>query len=146
MSRGSQGSVAFSLLLGAILVPVTAVAAVLIVEPRVSATSAQAAPASADTPTMQQDLTEACGPSGLELVGAEEADTATPLQQAALDALRPVCESVGMPLPAQPVQPVVVPEETPPAPEVVTVGAPQVDDDDGEYEYEYDDGEWEIDD
>ena len=147
VSRGSQGSVALSLLLGALLVPLTAVAAVLLVEGREKPeTTAQAQPAPVSTPTVSEDLIEACGPAGVELVDAEAAASATPLQRAALDALRPICDTVGMPLPVSRIEPTVTTEPTPPVPGGVTVEAPIVEDTDGESEYEYEDKEWEIDD
>lgn len=43
---------------------------------------------------------EACGTGGLALVALEQDGSITAVQQAALDALRPICEAEGMALPA----------------------------------------------
>ena len=54
------------------------------------------------------DLTRACGPAGEQLVAKEAAGTISPVQQAALDALRPICEAQGMPLAGKPAVPPIV--------------------------------------
>lgn len=48
------------------------------------------------------DLEAACGPLGQELVAAEASGDIDAVQQAALDALRPICEEAGSPLPPPP--------------------------------------------
>jgi hypothetical protein len=67
---------------------------------------AEAAPATttaAPTTTVPEvpaadDLAAACGAEGATLVAGEAAGTLSELQQAALDALRPICASAGLPL------------------------------------------------
>ncbi len=59
----------------------------------------------------EADLAQACGDDGLALVALEADGTITALEQAALDALRPICADAGMPLPeAAPPEPVVIVE------------------------------------
>lgn len=102
-----------SIIAGAVLVPLSAVAAIAL---------AKAEPSSVDpAPEQQQvewqqvasvvfsdhqatpeDLANACGPAGLELVAAETDGTISDIQQAALDALRDICEGQGMALPGKP--------------------------------------------
>jgi hypothetical protein len=48
------------------------------------------------------DLTAACGPAGMELVALEQVGAISAVQQAALDALRGICEQEGIPLPGRP--------------------------------------------
>lgn len=48
-----------------------------------------------------EDVAAACGPLGQALAGAETDGSITAVQQAALDALRPICEGLGSPLPAK---------------------------------------------
>jgi len=77
-----------------------------------TATSTQSSPAR--TPgrdrrpehNFQADLVRACGPAGLELVSLEQAETISPLQQGALDALREICEEHDLVLPPKPPRPV----------------------------------------
>lgn len=54
------------------------------------------------------DLADACGKDGLELVEREAEGTISELQQAALDALRAVCAEAEMPLPGPPAPPPIV--------------------------------------
>ena len=54
------------------------------------------------------DLGAACGPEGLELVEREAEGTITDLEQAALDALRQICAGEGLELPGPPAPPPVV--------------------------------------
>jgi hypothetical protein len=54
------------------------------------------------------DLDSACGPDGMTLIGAEADGTITDVQQAALDALRQICEQNGSPLPGPAAPPPVV--------------------------------------
>jgi len=109
-----------SFVAGLLLLPVAAVLAV--------AMTPQGSPSAAATPTAQpatttesrqvvfgavgeataDDLARACGPAGVHLVELEATGTITPLQQAALDALRPICEGQGLPLAGKPeVEPIV---------------------------------------
>jgi hypothetical protein len=147
---------------GAILVPLTAVVAVVFVAPSESSTSeppaeeavAVAAPEfPAPTPTLGRvqplgaDLAAACGPAGGELAAVDSDGSATDVQRAALQALRPICAAVGMPLSEEPAtNATTVPPQTTPTPDPVTVDAPVAQDEDGEWEAEYEDGEWEVDD
>jgi len=112
-----------SLLMGLLLVPLSAVAAFALVagqttEPTptlaaVETTTTTAAevvetvvvPTTADPAT---DLAAACGDDGWALVAAEAHGTITDLEQAALDALRPICAEAGMELAGPPAPPPVV--------------------------------------
>jgi hypothetical protein len=107
-----------SLVIGLLLVPVSAVAAFALVanqptdigtEPMMPVTTVAApvaattAPARAATPSPAgPDLAAACGEDGMKLIDAETDGTITDLEQAALDALRPICADAGMELPAPP--------------------------------------------
>jgi len=70
----------------AVAAPATAVAAP-------STTAALAATTTTVSP--EADLAAACGAEGAALVAAEDAGTLSDLQQAALDALRPICATAG---------------------------------------------------
>lgn len=50
-----------------------------------------------------EDLVRACGVEGHYLVDLEAAGAIDDIQQAALNALRPICEEAGLPLPAAPI-------------------------------------------
>ncbi len=50
-----------------------------------------------------EDLVRACGVEGRYLVDLESAGATDDIQQAALNALRPICEDAGLPLPGAPV-------------------------------------------
>jgi len=52
-----------------------------------------------DAVSRDADLQRACGEDGPTLAGKETAGTITPLEQAALDALRPICANSENPLP-----------------------------------------------
>jgi hypothetical protein len=130
-SGGSRFSA--SLIIGLLLVPLSAVAAVALVSPD---TPAEAATVAATETTLNEttttstttvettiapeiasaaDLAAACGEQGLSLVDKESGGTISPLEQAALDSLRAICDSEGMGLPGKP-----APE---PVVETVTVAA-----------------------
>ncbi|GBE20886.1 MAG TPA: hypothetical protein ENH00_02870 [Actinobacteria bacterium] len=72
-----------------------------------AATDSAAAPEQSDGTTFaiqdavarDADLQRACGEDGPALAGEEAAGTITPLEQAALDALRPICADTENPLP-----------------------------------------------
>jgi hypothetical protein len=90
------------------------------------------------------DLQLACGAEAAALIAGEAAGTLTPVEQAALDALRLICDDAGFPLAGPPVaEPRVVVIETTADPAPATA-APEVpsgsyDDDDeyeGDHEYE----------
>ena len=86
------------------------------------------------------DLTSACGDDGLALVAAEADGSITEIQQAALDALRPLCEEAGLALPA-PTAPDPVVVETVVETVMETTGQPgtTMPGDDDEYEHHEDD-------
>ena len=75
--------------------------------------AAQQAPSSATVTATARDVRRACGRDGQALVDAEAAGTIGAVEQAALDALRPICAAEGRPL------------AEPPAPEPVVVAAAQ---------------------
>lgn len=146
--RGSKTSLAFAI--GSLLVPLSAVAAVLI--PNVGADTgpgpgpSQPAASFVESSTSttharSSDLQSACGPAGLALVEREIAGTIDAFQQAALDALRPICSDAGIPLPPA--------EETAPAQVVVTAAqgtGPTVASQTGETDLEWeDDDAWDED-
>jgi hypothetical protein len=119
--RLTKKGLPLSIIVGTLLVPLTALAAIWVTDPgrRAEATSAPTtSPAPAWTGTTQTsdassiditaDLQAACGPEGLQLVSLEESGTITDVQQAALDALREVCADQGIPLPESPPADVVV--------------------------------------
>jgi hypothetical protein len=92
-------------------------------DPEAEATDDQAAgnaptetvspPASSSVTATARDLRRACGSDGQALVDAEAAGTIGAVEQAALDALRPICDAEGRPLAG------------PPSPEPVVVAAAQ---------------------
>ena len=158
-SRVGRASLPLSIVLGMILVPLTAVAAVIMVSPdsdqepvsgaalpaaEVSSTAAMAGiTTTIPEPTLATDLADACGPAGRRLVDQEKEGSNSDTQQAALDALRPVCDAVGMSLPAAPEQRVetIVVESSvtsQPSPSA-SISVPNDDDDDE------DEDEWEDD-
>jgi hypothetical protein len=123
-----------SLIIGLLLVPLSAVAAVALVGPDASATTATTVAAATTLPdtttttattvpettaapeiASRDDLVAACGSDGLSLVTKEADGTITPLEQAALDSLRAICSREGMDLPGKPAPEAVV--------ETVTVAA-----------------------
>lgn len=110
------------MIVGTLLVPVSALAAVYLTGPSqaeagetspVASTSAlfssqarmdaefASLPQNQDDPNLEEDLANACGPAGEELVTLEATGSITDLQQAALDALRGICEENGTPLPGK---------------------------------------------
>jgi hypothetical protein len=106
-------SLSVSMVLGTLLVPLSAFAASMLVsnDPPVepSASVAVTAPtpqpyAVSSPPTATiADLEAACGDAGLLLVTAETAGSITDVQQAALTALREICAEQGLALPGKPV-------------------------------------------
>jgi hypothetical protein len=102
-----------SVVLGTLLIPLTAFAASVMVgdgmaadpETTVSSTvgATDVAPVSEGQTATAADLVAACGPAGLDLVAGEANGSLTGLQQAALDALREICAQEGMPLSGKPV-------------------------------------------
>jgi hypothetical protein len=139
---GAKRSVSISVLVGLVLVPVSAYAASVLVgdrtsaEPDTSISAPVATPvADFDTETASAaDLQAACGDAGLGMIAAEADGTIGDIEQAALDALREICAQQGMPLPGKTAPPppaqTVVLTDNGPAP---TVGS------EVEWEVEYDD-------
>ncbi|MFV9673016.1 MAG: hypothetical protein ACNYZH_07285 [Acidimicrobiia bacterium] len=120
-----------SLILGLLLIPLSAVAATALISndgetdegeaaaivvdvPETTITSTTEAVAAetvfvTEPPTATRgDLEAACGEEGFELVEREAAETITDLEQAALDALRQICAEEGLELPGPPAPPPVV--------------------------------------
>jgi hypothetical protein len=122
-SPRSKKSVSLSVMLGTLLVPLSAYAASSLVETSGVADSVTAPetspvvePAVTTAPPPGADLETACGEAGLAMVAAETAGTISQLQQAALDALRGICAEQGMPLPAPAAPQPVATQPTPPSP------------------------------
>ncbi len=113
-----------SLVVGLLLVPVSAVAAVALVNPDAAAEPEEvvAAEVVVDTASTTEgvadtvvpeiasgdDIAEACGEQGLALVVKESEGTISPLEQAALDSLRAICLTEGLELPGPPAPEAVV--------------------------------------
>lgn len=132
--RGRSGSrLALSVVLGVVLIPLSAVGAVLLTEhrpepgPTAEATEeATTIPKPSVVPeyvysnveATTEDLAYACGEGGQALVAAETAGEISEVQQSALDALRGICESQGTPLPGKEGPPPIVETRT------VTIQAP----------------------
>ncbi len=120
-SRDSGGRFALSLGVGLLLIPLSAAAGFAIVNgiatqpeepnttlalevPTTSATEVVVEPVAAGA----DDLIRACGADGMSLIDAENAGLLTDVQQAALDALRQICDEAGMALPGPAAPPPVV--------------------------------------
>ncbi len=123
--KKSASSLTLSVILGIALVPIAAVAATLLsgedVTPAEATETTVAAPqpspsiaeiAYANVEATAEDLAYACGEGGLWLVDAESSGEITPLQQAALDALRGICEGQGTPLPGKAAPPPIIETRT----------------------------------
>lgn len=122
--KKTQGRrLSLSVLLGMALIPVAAVVAVAVVnpqteaegtpEPLVALTTTSTAASEAmlivePISASSDDLADACGQDGLELVQLEQDKAISDVQQAALDALRLLCEEKGMPLPGPAAPPPIV--------------------------------------
>lgn len=118
-----------SFIIGLVLLPVSAIAAVAMSGPsaaeptttiavattRPAETTATAAVAEGLTDT---DIWQACVPDAASLLEKEVAGTITPIEDAALDALRAICEAEGMPLDGPPAPP--------PITQTVVVAGPRV--------------------
>lgn len=156
----AKKGLSLSIIVGTLLVPLTALAAIWLTDPdqgtedtsapstAASVATATTQPTTAATNAIAADLSTACGPEGMQLVSVEESESITDVQQAALDALREVCEQQGIPLPPKPaakpmVQTVVVPATTAasPSPGSAPTTLDDDDHDDDDEEYEYDDDE-----
>lgn len=116
---GSSGSaknkLTLSMIVGTLLVPISAVAAIWLSDPgqvaeaetpttttTAVANTAQPAPAFDNVRATEADLRAACGYVGMTLVDAERNGTISDVQQAALDALRDICDEQGLSLPPPP--------------------------------------------
>ncbi len=126
---------------------VRAVSVAQIAKPIVAAepttTAAPATTATEPPAVIAADIDTACGEEGLELVDRETAETITELEQAALDALRPICLEAGLALPDAAVPPAIVLVETVVSPPKVTTTAPPaggdgVTGDDSDHDDDYD--------
>lgn len=150
----AKKTLSLSVILGTLLVPLSAVAALVLTdtadtvgESGSETTTSISVPttqprAAVETNSLDDDLAEACGPAGMELVNLEKQGSLTDIQQAALDALREVCDQEAMPLPAgptpEPIVETVFVSDGPDATTIPTSPAYEETDDDG-YEYEDDD-------
>lgn len=162
----AKKSLSVSMIAGIMLVPLTAVAALWLTGQEKSAAETPesttttsvplvtvANPTSPDTTIdLERDLLMACGPDGMELVALEESGKITDVQQAALDALREVCDQEGLALPEKPVPDPIVQKVVIPAATATTVAAATSTTSDDGYEYEddeyddeYEDDEYEDD-
>ena len=116
-SRAAKNNLSLSMILGTLLVPVSAVAAIWLTDPgqpaqaeSVQSTTTTAAPAAStaaqvsftDSGATEADLRAACGYVGMTLVDAERDGSISDVQQAALDALRDICDEQGLSLPPPP--------------------------------------------
>lgn len=125
--RFTKGSLTVSMIVGTLLVPLSAVLAVWLTganDPAGAETTASVPPTTlATTPQTtaaritEADIEAACGPDGMQLVTLEAKGTITDVQQAALDALRELCDQRGLSLPDKPagepiVRTIVVPDAT----------------------------------
>jgi hypothetical protein len=120
LDKLAKKGLSFSLIVGTLLVPLTALAAIWMTDPGRGTEEASATtpvgsvatvtttPITAGTNDIAADIQTACGREGMELVSLEESASITGVQQAALDALREVCEQQGIPLPARPVADAIV--------------------------------------
>ena len=108
-----------------------------------AATAPATIPPATTTTAPPADLETACTVEGWALAAGEAAGRLSDLQQAALDALRPICEAEGLPLKAAPA----AQAAAPPAPAAAaTAPAAQYDDgDQGEYDDDGDQGEYDDD-
>jgi hypothetical protein len=158
LDKLAKRGLSLSILVGTLLVPLTALAAIWLTDPDrgeepsvptpnvIPATTLTTQSTSEATIDITADLQAACGPEGMQLVSLEESLTITDVQQAALDALRGVCEQQGIPLPSKPVpepivQTVVVPAPATagPVPSSTPTTFHDEDEDEDEYEDEYED-------
>jgi hypothetical protein len=111
VTRKPGAGVSLSIVIGSLLVPFSALASVVLIEAAQSdaatgatfGTTVATQPAPIASPFHESDLRAACGVDGMALVDLETSGGASDVQQAALDALRPICGSAGMPLPEGPV-------------------------------------------
>lgn len=167
MARNDTGArFTVSLVVGLLLIPLSAVAAYAIVSGTgsddgevaaststtaagVSTTMAQEATVTVEPVSASAaDLAQACGPDGLWLVQQEAAGSLTEVQQASLDALRRICDEAGAPLPGPPAPPPVVRTVTRvDASATTSTSMPHDDDEYGDDDHDdYEDDDYEDDD
>jgi hypothetical protein len=156
LDKLAKRGLSLSILVGTLLVPLTALAAIWLTDPDrgeepsvptpnvIPATTLTTQSTSEATIDITADLQAACGPEGMQLVSLEESLTITDVQQAALDALRGVCEQQGIPLPSKPapepiVQTVVVPATATAGPVPSSTPTTLHDEDEDEHEDEHED-------
>jgi hypothetical protein len=101
------------MVVGLLLVPLSAYAASVLISDRAQTEPEAPAPVSASISTpvtapdfatqtaTEADLAAACGETGLGMVASEMEGSISDIQQAALDALREICSEQGMPLPGK---------------------------------------------
>lgn len=130
--KPSGSKLTLSIIVGMMLIPISAVAAVMLTdheapvagaEDTTTTVATEPPPAVAEivyanVGATTEDLEYACGEGGLWLVDAETSGAITPVQQAALDALRGICEGQGTPLPGKAAPPPITQTRT------VTVAVP----------------------
>ncbi|MBA2337825.1 MAG: hypothetical protein H0V96_08735 [Acidimicrobiia bacterium] len=116
----SRRNALIGLIGGVLVIPALALASSTILGTNTieaEATAATVAPAAVEVPATTTtavtatagDIRRACGRDGATLVAAESDGSITDIQQAALDALRPICKREGRPLAGPPTpEPVVV--------------------------------------
>ena len=114
-SKLARRSLSLSVIIGTLLIPLSALAAIWLTDPgeegaaaTSTTTTAAATPVTGETVFAavgadEDDLEAACGRAGMKLVKLERKDKISDVQQAALDALRDICTQEGMPLPEAPV-------------------------------------------
>lgn len=130
-SQTRSSTFTISLILGLLLIPLSAVAATALISNDGETDDGEAAVTVVDVPettittttevvvaetvfvtepptATRGDLEAACGEEGFELVEREASETITDLEQAALDALRQICAEEGLELPGPPAPPPVV--------------------------------------
>jgi hypothetical protein len=112
--------------------------------PTTTSTTVAAAPETTVAPTIDQDLVTACTSDGPALAAKESAGRITVIEQAALNALRPICEANGYTLPGTPEQqtaPVIVEQtviEAAAPPSTQSASSTQTE---GEEQHEHESGE-----
>jgi hypothetical protein len=156
--EGAKGSLSVSMIVGLLVVPLTAAAAMWLGDPAEGGSDASGTTtpsneieAATSTTVGQEasDLQVACGAEGMQLVALEQDGSITDVQQAALDALRDLCDQQGLPLPAapaaEPVVQTVVQQAAPSAPAPPATTATTLDDDDDRDDDEWDDDDWDDD-
>ncbi|HEX2370542.1 MAG TPA: hypothetical protein VHM94_15050 [Acidimicrobiia bacterium] len=157
MEANPRRALTRSLLIGAITVPAIALVAVALSAPPEEqptttdqAPVAVAAPAGVRTaatpPSVASNATGrdyrlACGRDGRALIKRQQAGSASQVEEAALAALRPICEAQGKPLPAEPAPEVIIETiATPPAAAVpaAPAGGAAEEDSDGDRDDDWD--------